>query len=329
MPSVHRQGAGNLRNHRPTFAHRLQYGLFLALQALVGIVPWWLARALGRAVGRLYYRIDARHRRVVRENLRNASLGINDRAIRAMSRACFEHFGTLLFTILRSFRASPEAIRRITRIQGREYIEAALAEGKGVIGLTAHLGNWELMGLALGLEGLNLTVIGRELDNPLLETRLRQFRMKSGNSFIAKEGAVRGTLKALKKGKVVAFLLDQDALTTGVFVAFMGRWASTFSTPAMLACRYDLPILPVASRVEVDGTITVRAFPSFHPSDTGDSARDVWTTTQLMTSWIEARVREQPCQWFWMHRRFKTQPGPGMPGPPPEWLTGNDRPACG
>ena len=59
MPSVHRQGAGNLRNHRPTFAHRLQYGLFLALQALVGIVPWWLARALGRAVGRLYYRIDA------------------------------------------------------------------------------------------------------------------------------------------------------------------------------------------------------------------------------------------------------------------------------
>jgi len=89
----------------------------------------------------------------------------------------------------------------------------------------------------------------------------------------------------------------------------------------MLAARFDLPILPIASRVLADGTLLVTAYPPFHAPATGDPARDAWVATQRMTTWIEQRVRENPGQWFWMHRRFKTQPGPGRPGLPPEaWM---------
>ena len=309
------------KSTNPTFNHRLQFGLFWIVERLVRLLPWRVAWAIGRWVGRMYYRADARHRRVVRNNLRAANLDLGEAEITALSRTCFEHFGALLFTTLRLLGATPEELKRITRLEGRENLEAAFAEGKGVIGLTGHFGNWELMALALSLEGRTLAVIGRALDNPLLEAALRDFRMRFGNSVIAKDGAVRGALKALKAGQMVGFLLDQDALAAGVFVKFMGQWASTFSTAGMLAARFDLPILPISSQVHEDGTVTVRVHPPFHPTLTGDPARDTWVATQRMTAWIEAQVRENPGQWLWMHRRFKTQPGPGEPPlPPPEWM---------
>ena len=305
----------------PTFVHRLQFGVFLVVEWLVCLLSWRAAWILGRAVGRLFGLVDARHRRVVRDNLRASSLGLGEAEIKELSRECFAHFGALLFTTLRMLRTTPEEIRRITRIEGKEHIEAAFREGKGVVGLTAHFGNWELLGLAMSVGGWKMSVIGRELDNPLLEARLRAFRVKFGNTVIAKDGAVRGSIRALKAGGLVGFLLDQDALTNGVFVRFLGRWASTFATAGMLAARFDLPVLPVSTRVDADGVTTLTAFPPFHAPSTGDAARDAWLATQRMTRWIEAQVRANPSQWFWMHRRFKTQPGPGHPElPPAEWL---------
>jgi KDO2-lipid IV(A) lauroyltransferase len=305
----------------PTFNHRIQYVLFRVVEWLARMLPRRLAWSMGRAAGRLFCLADARHRRVVRDNLRKADLGLDEAGVLALSRACFEHFGALLFTTLRLLSASPDELRRIIRLEGKEHLEAAFAEGKGVIGLTGHLGNWELTALALSMEGRTLAVIGRELDNPLLETPLREFRTRFGNSVIAKDGAARGALKALKAKQMVGFLLDQDALAAGVFVKYMGRWASTFSTAGMLAVRFDLPILPICSQVHEDGTVTVRVHPPFHPTLTGDPVRDTWVATQRMTAWIEAQVRQTPAQWLWMHRRFKTQPGPGEPPlPPDEWM---------
>jgi KDO2-lipid IV(A) lauroyltransferase len=309
------------KSTRPTLVHRLQYALYVPVEWLVSTLSWQATWKLGHFVGRLFCRIDARHRRVVRDNLRGSGLGLDEAAIQALSTAAFEHFGGLLFTTLRIMKITPEELRRITRIEGQEHLDAATGEGKGVIGLTAHIGNWELLALAVALGGWKLAAIGRELDNPLLEARLRRFRMSFGNSVIAKDGAVRGSIKALKAGEMVGFLLDQNAQAGGVFVRFLGRWASTYASAGILAVRFDLPILPVSSRVEPDGTLVITAHPPFHATRTGDTARDAWTATQRMTACIEGWVRENPSQWFWMHRRFKTQPGPGQPELPPEaWL---------
>jgi KDO2-lipid IV(A) lauroyltransferase len=309
------------RTTRPSLVHYIQYGLFRAVECLVSLLTWRASWFLGRAVGRLYYRIDARHRRVVRDNLRASNLHLDEAAILSLSLASFEHFGALLFTTLRMLRTTPEEIRRITRIEGQEHLDAAFGEGKGVIGLTGHIGNWELLALSLSLEGWKMAAIGRELDNPLLEARLKRFRMTFGNSVIAKDGAVRGSIKALKDGQMVGFLLDQNAAAGGVFVRFLGRWASTFASAGVLAVRYDLPILPCFSRVDADGTLVIVAHPPFHAERTGDLARDAWRATQRMTEWIESQVHENPGQWFWMHRRFKTQPGPGQAElPPAAWL---------
>lgn len=307
---------------RPTLRHRLEYGLFRVLDGVLGRLPWATVQALGGAAGMAFYLVDARHRRIVRENIRLTDLDLSDSQIRDLSRTCFRHFGALFVGLMRLRRATPEELDRWIRVEGLEHFDAVQARGAGFIQLTGHYGNWEAIALAQSRLGRSLAVIGRELDNPLLEPISHAFRTRFGNRVIFKDGAVRGAIKAVKAGMGIGFLLDQDGLGMGTFVRFMGQMASTFSTAGMLAARYRLPILPVFSWPNEDGTITVRFEPAFDCPDTGDLERDTWTATQLMTHCIEAQVRRDPRWWFWMHRRFKTRPGgPGSPDLPPEiWV---------
>jgi KDO2-lipid IV(A) lauroyltransferase len=256
--------------------------------------------------------------------MRFANLGLDEAQTRALSRACFRHFGALFVGLLRLRRATPEELDRWIKVEGLEHFDAAQATGKGFIQLTGHYGNWEAIALAQSRHGRTLDAIGRKLDNPLLEPISLGFRTRFGNRVILKEGAMRDTLKALKAGRGVGFMLDQDALTTGVFVRFLGQWASTHASAGALAARYGLPVLPVFSWPNPDGTITVRFEAPFEVPVTGDGTRDAWAATQLMTALIEGQIRKDPRWWFWMHRRFKTRPGEGNPLPAPlpprEWV---------
>ncbi|WP_043482990.1 lysophospholipid acyltransferase family protein [Geothrix fermentans] len=308
----------------PTLRHRLEYGLFRLMDGILGRLPMATVQTLGEGAGSLFYLVDPRHRRIVRENLRFADLGLSEAETRALSHACFRHFGGLFVSLLRLRHATPEELDRWIKVEGLEHFDAVQAAGKGFIQLTGHYGNWEAVALAQSRLGRTIDAIGRELDNPLLEPISLGFRTRFGNRVILKDGAMRDTLKALKAGRGVGFLLDQDALTSGVFVRFLGQWASTFSTAGSLAARYDLPVLPVFSWPNPDGTTTVRFEAPFHVPATGDAAKDAWVATQLMTARIEAQIRKDPRWWFWMHRRFKTRPGEGhplpAPLPPQEWV---------
>lgn len=307
------------KSPEPTLRHRLEYAAFRAAEALIGLLSWRLALAVGAGLGRMFHLVDARHRRVVRENLRASDMGFDELQVRQVARACFAHFGSLLFATVRMLRMSEAQVRSLVDFEGLEHFDAATAEGKGFIGLTGHFGNWELMALALSLEGRTLAVIGRQLDNPLLEPYLSGLRGRFGNTVIAKSGAMRETLKVLRKGKAVGFLLDQDALGHGVHTRFFGRWASTYPTAGLLAVKYGLPIVPIFNRVHPDGRLTVVIRPPLRVSATDDAERDIWVATQLMTRCIEEEARRDPSRWFWMHRRFKTQPQTEDALPSAQW----------
>lgn len=262
----------------PTLRHAIEYTAFRIAEGLIRLLPWRVALALGSTVGRFYYLLDSRHRRVVRDNLRASDLGLREADVRRVARACFAHFGSLLFGTVRMLHMPKDRLRNLVDFEGLEHFDAARAEGKGVIGLTGHFGNWELMALALSLEGRTLAVIGRELDNPLLEPYLSGLRGRFGNTVIPKAGAMRGTLKVLRMGKAVGFLLDQDALANGVFTRFHGRWASTHPTAGLLAVKYGLPIVPIFNRVHPDGTLTVVIHPPLRVAATENTERDIWIT---------------------------------------------------
>jgi KDO2-lipid IV(A) lauroyltransferase len=308
----------------PTLRHRTEALLFHLADAVVRRLPWGTVQTLGHGLGIAVHALDARHRRIVRENLRRADLGLSEAEVRRVARDCFRHFGALTLTGIHLLHMDPEELARRVRLEGLENFDLAASEGKGLICFTGHYGNWEALSLALSARGRTMSVIGRELDNPLLEPHLRRLRGRFGNGLIPKDGAARGALKALKEGRAVGFLLDQDALTSGVWVKFLGQWASTFPSAAVLAVKYDLPLVQLRSWPNPDGTITARVESPLHAARTGNAERDVWAATQLMTQKIEADIRREPRWWFWMHRRFKTRPGEGnplpQPLPPEEWL---------
>lgn len=302
-----------------TLHHRLEYALFCSMELVLGWLPWRWVQALGRWVGRLMYALDGHHRRIVRDNLRQSNLGLTEVLITATAKTCFEHFGSLLMTSVHLLHMKPGEVNRWIHLEGLEYWDAARSAGKGFIVLTAHYGHWEAMAMGLAVSGRAVAAIGRRLNNPLLETKLLTLRSRLGNRVIYKEGGVRESLRELRAGRGTGFLMDQDALTRGVFVRFMGRWASTYSSAAMLAVRYQVPVVPIYSGPNPDGTVSARALPHLDIPHTGDMERDIWTATQIMTWSLEARVHEDPRWWFWLHRRFKTLPSEGYPLPPQEW----------
>ena len=301
----------------------MEYILFRSTEPVVRLLPWNTTLGLGRLLGRLTHFLDARHRRVVRENIRMSDLGLTERQTRELSKTCFAHYGAMLMMTFHLLHMDKKKLERLVHFEGLDHWNEARSQGKGFIVLTGHYGCWEAMSQALNLKGCAFSVIGRKLDNPLLDPYLRKLRSRWGNRVILKKGAMHDTIRFLKQGEGVGFLLDQDALGSGIFVRFLGRWASTHSAAAMLAVKYEIPVVPVFSWPNPDGSISVRIDPPMIMPRSGERERDVWVATQIMTHCIEEQIRKDPRWWFWMHRRFKTSPGGDRPTPPslppPEW----------
>ena len=283
------------------------------------LLPWRTVKAIGKGMGRLIFRIDKHHSRIVLDNLRQSNLKLTEAQITSTALACFSHYGSLLLGVIHLLHMEPKDVQRWIHVDGLEHWDAAQAAGKGFIVLTAHYGHWEAMAMGLAVSGRPVAAIGRRLDNPLLETKLLKLRTRLGNRVIYKEGGVRDSIKELRAGRGTGFLMDQDASSRGVFVRFMGRWASTHASAALLAVKYKVPVLPVYSWPNADGTISARIQPPLELPSTGDVEQDVWTATQLMTWSLEARIHEDPRWWFWLHRRFKTMPREDLPLPPQAW----------
>ncbi|MBI4911833.1 MAG: lysophospholipid acyltransferase family protein [Acidobacteria bacterium] len=299
------------------FSHRLQFALYRGVEGILSVLPWSTLVEAGRILGTLFWLVDRRHRRVVRDSLRGTDLGLDEAEIRRLSRQCFAHFGAVFLTSIRLYRADPEEVARRVKVEGQEHYDAARAMGPGIIQVSGHHGNWEALGLGQSLAGRPTAGIARPIRNPLMDQLLNSYRCRFGNSVISKGGAVQKALRMLREGGCVGFIVDQDALTSGIWVKFLGKWASTYPTAGNLAVRLDLPILPSFSWPEEDGSYRVRFDPPFKVPASGDLERDTWVATQLITDCLSREVHRDPRWYFWMHNRFKTRPGEGNPLPAP------------
>ena len=261
-------------------------------------------------MGRFIFWLDRRHQQIALNNLRIAyGPGAEEQELKAIARSSYQHLGRSLAELARIMVASPEQVMQMVSTEGWDHFIEAQKKGRGVLLLTAHLGNWELMAHTLPLRGVPIGVVARPVDNPLLEAYLRQFRARWGNRVIDKGGALRQVLKAIRNGEPVGFLLDQNvAPEQGVFVHFFGRPACTHKTLALLALRTGAVVLPVFISRQEDGRHHMVFDPPPPLEETGDLERDIVVNTQRFTAVIESHVRRHPDQWLWVHRRWKTQP---------------------
>lgn len=284
--------------------------LLRTLKLIGRVMPDPVLAAMGRGLGVAAYRTMRRYREVAHRNLERAYGAEWDEARRtAVARECFRNVGmTLIEFFLKQSRLTGEEVERLVRFEGQEHYEEALARGNGVILVSAHYGNWELMGPRMQRAGYPLSGISRTADDPGTDQMVSAIRTGGGLKQIPRSRAAREGLATLRRNEILAIMLDQNTIEGGIFVPFYGHPASTAQGPAVFALKTGAAIVPTFCIRERDGSHTMRAYPPIYPEPTGDRAADIWRLTAEMTRAIERQVRERPELWCWLHNRWKLQP---------------------
>ncbi len=281
------------------------------LGAMLAYLPWRVGLWMGRRLGDLACWVMPGRRAVARENLERAfGRERNGRELDRLCRESFRHLGMTLVEACTFFFRPPSVLLSRVDVEGLDHLKAAAAHGRGILLLTAHLGNWELLAAAHARTGYAASVVVRPLDSAVLDRVVTRFRERGGVEVIPKRRALRGVRDALRRGRMVGILLDQNASRReGVFVPFFGEPASTSKSLALLALWSGAPVVPVFIQRETVGSHRVTIEPALPPPATGDREEDVAAFTAAFSRVVESRIRQSPEQWFWMHRRWRTRPG--------------------
>jgi KDO2-lipid IV(A) lauroyltransferase len=297
----------------------LKLALFdILTRPLAWLPPAW-GLALGSAGGRLAFHLLARRRRIALANMelvRATGFLPPDFPARATARSVFANHGRGAWEILRCYHRGLAPFRADCRLaEGREYLVQALGEsrrsGRGLLILTGHLGNWELMcHFTAELLGFRLNIVGRRTGSPFINALAERLRSTNGNRFLDKDGSARDMLAVLKSGGVLGTLVDQailkDSPNSKTLAPFMGREATFNLGPLRLARRAGTAIVLILFRRE-GRTHFGHIFPPLPPAPDRPEEEDHRAKAGQINAWLGEFIRRYPDQWLWGHRRWKTK----------------------
>jgi len=280
---------------------------------LAALFPRQMIAKLAVPVGRLWWGLDRRHRLIALNNLRRAYAGTyNEHQVKRVARAAFVHLVRVGLELPSLFKLNKRNLDSYATFEGLENVARARQSGKGLLIFTAHLGNWELMALALSLKfnsGSHLLV--RPLDFEPVDRVLAQLRKRTGNILLDKIRSARSIGKLLQKKESVSILMDQNASWyDGVYVPFFGLTACTNKGLALFASRYDALVLPVFNIRQPDGRYKIMIDAPVKLVRSEDIGRDIIANTAQLNRIIEKHIRMAPDNWLWVHRRWRLKPVP-------------------
>ncbi len=299
------------------FRHYLSYVLCRALLTLLGGLPRHMGLGIGRACGHLFHAISPRHRRIARANLERAfGAALTPREQVRLARASFAHAGMIMADSAYFRRCARLPLERLAVFEGTQHLLTAAAGRRGVLVFSGHFGHWELVGQLQPRIGVPFSMVVRPLDNVRLDGFLSGLRRGTGNELISKYDAARGVLRALRPGRAVGLMIDQNVRGEGgVFVDFFGAPASTTPALAIFALKTGAPMVPMFSYPLEDGRLLIRYGEPIVASRRGTLAEDILAITQQCTRRLEEEIRLRPDCWLWMHNRWRTRPPAEPPRP--------------
>lgn len=288
-----------------------QFFEYIFVVVIVGIgrfLPESFLLGFGKILGGvIYYCLPIRKKHAI-ASLQQAFPEKDLAEIHAIVYGVYQNLGRIIVTQCFLSHHSAEDILTKVEFVGEDILKKALAQDKGVIVTSGHLGDWETLGAALAAAGYPISLVVAPIRNPYLQKMVTENRQRMGVRLISKKGmAVRYITRDLRENRCVGMLIDQDAGRSGVFVDFFGRPASTPKGPAQYALKRDIPIIMLFSFPQDDGSLKmVFEEVDITPGDVSEDA--VQAVTQHITSRLEYYIRQKPENWFgWLHRRWKTK----------------------
>lgn len=277
-----------------------------ALIKMISIMPLPMVRGLGLVVGFVFGNIIRRHRTEALVALERSIPELSPRECKRIINTMYHLQGINFTELIWYSKKGPGALRKVVEVENEEYITEALARGKGVLALTAHFGNFELLTMSTAALGHKMTVIVKPIKTPAVDEVMTELRDHEGLTFLDRDHAYRDCLKALRRNEFVGMIIDQNMTRdSGIFVDFFGKPACTSPGLAYMSAQSKAPVLPVFIYKKSDGRFLLKVQRPIDPPEdrSPESIRDA---TQLYTKVIEDAVRKDPVQWIWMHLRWKT-----------------------
>lgn len=299
-------------NRRVALRYVLEYAALRAWSLIIGCFPIEMNLRTAQLMGDIWWLLMKRHRERAMDNLRPA---LGDRYSEAqlwkIARRSFRHFAQLyLVEAVMTPRVINEwSWSRYVKLHDLGPALRELLQKRGVIMLTAHFGNYELLGYTLARLGLPLTAVMRPLDNPLVNEFIVSSRRAGGVSLLDKKDATEAADEIVGGGGTLCFISDQDAGRKGVFADFFRRKASWYKSIALLAMRHRAPLIVGYAARERSGFhygVTVERI--IQPEEWDQQDDPLLWITQTFAHALETGIRRHPEQYLWMHRRWKSRP---------------------
>lgn len=294
---------------KPTLSQRIEFYSMRGLLNGLGLLSWETACRIGARLGAAGYKPLGIRKDVVEKQIAGAFPEKSREEIQRIARASFEHLGrTAIETALLPRQGDRAILKLVEQVDGWEHVARAQSEGKGMIFVAGHHGNWELLGGYIAARGIPFEVIARGMGNPLFGDYLNEIRTSLGMIVMHDSEAVKRTPRALRAGRAVGFLSDQGVKgLASTYVTFLGRPAKTPRGAAVFALRFNAPVFFVDGIRLPNGKYRVIIEP-VEVALTGDREKDVDAIVVRFTELLEKWVRKVPEQYFWQHRRWRRQP---------------------
>lgn len=299
------------RKKRNDLIDRLQYLGLRLVSMILHSFPVEANLQTARFLGTLLYLVDKKHRDRALGNLRRSFPDMSEPDRQRMARRSVQQMIMLFVEVLFTTRLIRlDTWANYVELENfGEVFAMLLRRGQGLIMLTGHYGNWEVLGYVLATLGFQTTSIARPLDNRYVNEWLMGVREKKGQRIIDKTGATSEVTGVLSSGGTVGFIADQNAGSKGMFVDFFGRKASTYKSIGLLAMEYNVPVVVGYSRrLDERFRFVVGVQDIIYPEDWKSQDDPLRYITQRYTKGIEDFVRDDPGQYLWVHRRWKTRP---------------------
>jgi KDO2-lipid IV(A) lauroyltransferase len=289
-------------------ARLLEAGLFIVLSVPLAILPLRWSMKAGEVLGLLLFYLWGSRRRIALENLRSTaatgSISLSD-TVETVIRDDFRNLGKSFVEVIRIYYGFGGKVLGSVDMEGAENFREAQSKGKGILFLTGHCGNWELLALVAGMRLSHLAVVARPMNNPYLNSLLEKVRRRYGNSVIYKKGALKSIVRTFKGNGCVGILMDQAVVPDeGYVIDFLGRGAWTTKMPALIARKTGASALPAFIH-RTDKGHTIKIYPELELSHNGDTEEALREDTMRFSGFVEDYIREHPAEWLWIHRRWK------------------------
>ena len=284
----------------------MAYKIIMFLSWVACRTPYSWLMAAGKGLGILYFKFIKKQRnRAVKQMME--SLHNSQEEAEKLIRASFINMGKNFMEALYMPALNKENFHKHIEIDHLEIMEQALAEKHGVVVLTGHVGNWEWLSAAFTMNDMPVTAIAKPQPNMDYTNALNELRSKINVEIFSRgTSELLSAAKALKKGKILGFLADQDAGPGGAFIEFLGKTASTPMGAAVFAKKFNSPIVPAFILRQPDGHHRVEIGEIIRYEDTGDSDKDLFDLTYKMTKFLEKKILDNPTQWLWFQKRWNT-----------------------